>query len=238
MKELRKRADTGSCPQSEAIKSLQEENSHLRKQLVEVQSKLSRLIATMQSLSGSISGVLGEPTEDGSKTRDEGIMPVEHPRPSVTQDDLSGLDLSGSEVIRAPSTHAHSQRALDFMAAVACTPEECLQAANIFFPKPTSDSLILPDNFDDFSSLSPQIPKIWNFEYQMGLQPYASALNGSQQTSMMLGKHWTETNSPFSDHIGVLRQLMRAKIEQIRSLTRQPVQLYVTSQPPNSRKSC
>ena len=65
----------------------------------------------------------------------------------------------------------------------------------------------------NFDSLAQQIPSIWSFEYQMGPGPYADCLAGSEDSSLVLGRAWTESNSPFSDHIHVLQSLMRSKMD-------------------------
>lgn len=65
----------------------------------------------------------------------------------------------------------------------------------------------------NFDSLAQQIPSIWSFEYQMGPGPYADCLAGSEDSSLVLGRAWTESNSPFSDHIHVLQSLMRSKLD-------------------------
>lgn len=56
-----------------------------------------------------------------------------------------------------------------------------------------------------------QIPNIWSFEYQMGLEPYMDAMAASHDASSMLGKEWIHSNSPFSDHIHVLQCLLKDK---------------------------
>jgi hypothetical protein len=68
LKELRDRVDLNDKPYDETVKTLQEENSRLRRNLVEVQSNLARLIATMQKLSGTVSDALcGPPQNDPSR---------------------------------------------------------------------------------------------------------------------------------------------------------------------------
>lgn len=64
---------------------------------------------------------------------------------------------------------------------------------------------------ETFDTLAQQIPSLWSFEYQMGTEPYLDAFSRSQGSDNILGRVWTESNSPFSDHIQVLQRLMTAK---------------------------
>jgi hypothetical protein len=65
----------------------------------------------------------------------------------------------------------------------------------------------------DFNSLAQQLPSIWSFEYQMGPEPYANALSGTEDSCIARGLNWIETNSPFSDHIQTLQRLLKGKVE-------------------------
>lgn len=60
-----------------------------------------------------------------------------------------------------------------------------------------------------------QIPDIWTFEYQMGMEPYANAITAAGEVSRALGKQWIHSNSPFSDHIDVLHKMLRDKLSGI-----------------------
>jgi hypothetical protein len=224
VKELQKRVDAGSWPQNEAFKALQEENAHLRKQLVEFQSKLARLIATIQSLSGSVSEALGESTEDMPKSMYEETGSSGDPGRRVNLDHLPGLGQLNSVASHAVGQCGPSQPSFDFSAATSYLSEESIEVAGAFLVEPAIDSFGLQADPGNSNNLSPQIPNIWNYDYQMGLQAYANALSGSENSSITLGKNWTETNSPFSDHISVLRHIMRQKVEQNRSLNQQPAQ--------------
>jgi hypothetical protein len=42
----------------------------------------------------------------------------------------------------------------------------------------------------------------------MGVESYADALAIREDSSIMRGRSWIETNSPFSDHIQVLQRLL------------------------------
>lgn len=60
IRELRSLVDANQKPDNERIEALQRENSVLRAQLVDVQNKMSRLLATVQSMSESVSKTLDE----------------------------------------------------------------------------------------------------------------------------------------------------------------------------------
>lgn len=76
------------------------------------------------------------------------------------------------------------------------------------------DSFTTPEliNVAGTNSIAPQIPNIWSFEYQMGVQPYLSAIDATERSSLTLGKEWTLSNSPFSDHIQLLQRLLKSKL--------------------------
>jgi predicted nucleic acid-binding Zn-ribbon protein len=58
VRELRKCVEEAKTPESEALKQMRRENQHLRKQLVELQSKLTALAETIKVMAGSVSNVL------------------------------------------------------------------------------------------------------------------------------------------------------------------------------------
>lgn len=202
MRELLDRADSSDKPYDEAIRSLQAENSCLRRNLIEVQTKLARLIATMQTLSGTVAKALddsdlGEAAHDPNDLLDDCVAPGFRTADLVPRapDDLDFLNTGiiiepfGNTVPRTEATRF---------------------AVN---PSPRCEKSPGADLAASFSSLAQQIPSIWSFEYQMGLDPYISAIASSEESSLALGKSWTESNSPFSDHIHVLQRLMKSKIE-------------------------
>lgn len=51
------------------MEALQRENRQLREQLVEVQAKMSRLLATLQGLNDSVSKTLGDTANNGDRER-------------------------------------------------------------------------------------------------------------------------------------------------------------------------
>ena len=202
MRELLDRADSSEKPYDEVIRSLQEENSCLRRNLIEVQTKLARLIVTMQSLSGTVAKVLGasdlgEAAQDSQEWLDDCQSPGFRTDEPVLRapDDLGFLNL---ETIAETFGDSMPRTEASRLAVI---------------PSPNCAKSPGADLATTFNSLAKQIPSIWSFEYQMGVDPYTAALTSSEESSLVLGKLWTESNSPFSDHIYVLQRLMKNKIE-------------------------
>ncbi|KAI8274954.1 hypothetical protein K4K56_001623 [Colletotrichum sp. SAR 10_98] len=152
IRELSNRVNTDQKPEDERVAALQQENRQLRAQLVEVQTRLSRLMANLQGLNDTVSKTLNDTASGGGKTH-------EGPR---------HLDDTGSL-------------------------PELINAAGI-------------------SPLYNQIPNIWSFEYQTGVEPYQAAMAATQESSLVLRKNWTLSNSPFSDHIQLLQRLLKSKL--------------------------
>lgn len=46
----------------------------------------------------------------------------------------------------------------------------------------------------------------------MGPEPYFDAMSATQEASMILGKDFNWSNSPFSDHIQLLQRLLLSKL--------------------------
>lgn len=82
MRELQTRINAGQQTESEAMAALQKENKMLRAQLVEVHSKMSRLLTSMQMLTGSVSKILDDsPASDSSVEASESdTLPIENSR--------------------------------------------------------------------------------------------------------------------------------------------------------------
>lgn len=202
MRELLDRADASDKPYDEVIRSLQEENSSLRRSLIEVQAKLARLVATMQSLSGTVSKALddsdlGEPSHNATDLIEDCAPPNFGTDEVVLKepDDLDFLEAQKiNEVFENRATETESAQ----LPVIHVPGRESSPSANIL---------------ESFNSLAQQIPSIWSFEYQMGQDTYSTAIMNSEESSLMLGKGWAESNSPFSDHISVLQRLMKSKIK-------------------------
>jgi threonine aldolase len=214
VRELRKCVEEAKTPESEALKQMRRENQHLRKQLVELQSKLTALAETIKVMAGSVSNVLDKCSSEGSSDEAVDIVSSSEPSGNEPEGHIFNSELDTSAVYC--SVGAAEDPGMPFV-----EPFATISHPAQFFQNP--GHLETPCDgagWDAISSdssflLLPQIPNIWSHEYQMGLQPYMRALSSSQSTSLILGKAWVETNSPFSDHISTLRHLLRTKIGQI-----------------------
>lgn len=214
LRELRDRATTNSEPQDETIRKLQEENSRLRKSLIDVHAKLSRLTANMQSLSETVSSSIDRPTaqspdrisNDSSFDLDQILDDFES---GAIEDDIVG-DSEPSTNPQQMALSLTSPRVRSPTSLRIDLPEES-QNREISSGQETISARV--------SSLAQEIPSIWSFEYQMGTDPYTRALSSNQSSRMIMDKDWTETNSPFSDHIQILRKTLKGKVDLNRPAT-------------------
>lgn len=203
-------------PQNEVFEKLRKENHSLRKQLLDVQSKLTKLTETVKALAGSVTNALDEclPEELLSQTVeiDSALEPNGN---ATTRCGVPGLEPLGSTSCSGLAGDSPFQPLSRPVRTSPCLSETSQVAVR---PGTSTISLDWEALSDGLSSLiQPQIPNIWSHQYQMGLQPYARALSESEYTSLVLHKPWIETNSAFSDHIAVLLQLMRTNTENLES---------------------
>jgi hypothetical protein len=211
--------DASDRPYDETVKALQDENSHLRRNLIEVQSKLARLIANMESLSGNVSTALGESLqhEYSSAYNEQQSQPAFSSTSKNSQDpkgdeaDLSILEISHPRNLQSVSCDYPQ---LDDILPSAAPSFRVESAFESTCPSAQSPDLNL-DLASNFNNLAQQLPSIWSFEYQMGTEPYANALAGTGTACITRGRNWIETNSPFSDHIHALQRLLKGKVEKI-----------------------
>ncbi|KAL2670525.1 hypothetical protein Neosp_014313 [[Neocosmospora] mangrovei] len=68
-----------------------------------------------------------------------------------------------------------------------------------------------------------QVPRIWSSEYQMGHQSYTDALSACPG-GFTRGLGWAQSNSPLSDHIQILKQLLSTKVDITRPVDAQSYQ--------------
>ncbi|KAJ0158424.1 hypothetical protein CTA2_11605 [Colletotrichum tanaceti] len=209
MRELSSRANADQKPDGERVEALQRENRQLRTQLVEVQAKMARLMVALRGLSDSVSQTLDD---TAASAAGGGIGP----RPS---------SLSASATAAAASSSSSSSSSATTTTTTSYAPME-LEAFDAslleFDPSLPMPSVTEPLGHDVSSSelinvagISPlyaQIPNIWSFEYQTGIEPYVTAMAATQESSTMLRKDWAPSNSPFSDHIQLLQRLLKDKL--------------------------
>ncbi|KAK2040413.1 hypothetical protein LZ31DRAFT_604152 [Colletotrichum somersetense] len=192
IRELSNRVNVDQKSDSERIEALQQENRQLRMQLVEVQAKMSRLLATLQGLSDSVSKTL-----DNTAAAENGGYGF--------SDDSGTASTGSSNQNRNQNKHSPP-------------PPELYAPMDL----QSSDTSMFRQNHDHLSSelvnvagtspLYPQIPNVWSFEYQTGIEPYLTAMAATQESSTLLRKNWTLSNSPFSDHIQLLQRLLKNKL--------------------------
>ncbi|KAH8688799.1 hypothetical protein BGW36DRAFT_402300 [Talaromyces proteolyticus] len=209
LRELRDQVNLGDKPYDETIKNLQEENSCLRKNLIQVQSNLARLIATMQKMSRTISDALGESSQKESSERHTSYQVSA--KPDTPSSSCEGFDL-GLKDYELADIQDTSINEAQIMAIFDYTQTDDRTTGALLLPKKTAVNSNLAKDAVDFNSPARQIPSIWSFEYGMGIEPYADALARREDSGTMRGRSWIETNSPFSDHIQVLQSLLKSKI--------------------------
>ncbi|KAF9771219.1 hypothetical protein IL306_011137 [Fusarium sp. DS 682] len=205
IRELRNRVNADQRSDSERVEALQKENRMLRQQLIDVQTKMSRMMASFQLLSDSVAKTLDDTASGGERDDErEGNGQLdgkaqEYDEQLVSESSLQSLDLDSFD----PSI-------LDFDAPFSSSS----------ISAPTTDNSLTTENglsseLINVAGTSPfysQIPNIWTHEYQMGMQPYLTAINATAESSMVLGKDYTFTNSPFSDHIQLLQRMLKNKL--------------------------
>jgi hypothetical protein len=89
--------EAGQKPDSERMESLQKENRQLRKQLIDVQTKLSKLLATMQLLNSSVSETLSSTSDDKEETWEKSPIALAGREQEDSQQDVSQIPPLNSE---------------------------------------------------------------------------------------------------------------------------------------------
>ncbi|KAH8424577.1 uncharacterized protein LDX57_002324 [Aspergillus melleus] len=204
-------ANSKDQPHDVTIRNLRAENSALRKTLIEVETKLARFTANIQSLSATVSGALADPSPEGfleDSTHSHHDLADE---PPISKESLSSTSQVLSSGIDSATDHSLIDLDLTAMPGTDLARKPSIQPIDDCSP-----DLNLVETFDN---LAQQIPSLWSFEYQMGPDSYANALTRSQDSSIALGRGWTDSNSPFSDHIQVLQRLMNQKMRYMMPLS-------------------
>ncbi|KAI8182742.1 hypothetical protein K4K51_000729 [Colletotrichum sp. SAR 10_75] len=199
IRELSNRVNTDQKPEDERVAALQQENRQLRAQLVEVQTRLSRLMANLQGLNDTVSKTLNDTASGGGKTH-EGPSEIEESR-------LHQSETADALALRPMDMTSFDTTLFDFDPHLGHEPA-------------ADDTGALPEliNAAGISPLYNQIPNIWSFEYQTGVEPYQAAMAATQESSLVLRKNWTLSNSPFSDHIQLLQRLIYQPVLMVLSM--------------------
>lgn len=205
LRELRERAEAGTTSPNEILEKTRKENQLLRKQLCDVQSKLASVTESLMTLAGSVTNVLNENSPEQPPFQGTRVDPSVEPNETTAETDI----LNPGPVDSTLSSDWMINEIFQPSSATPVTypPETFSLAAG---PATSSAGLDWEAMSGNPSVLChQQIPNIWSYGYQMGFQPYARALAGSESSSLILRKPWVESNSAFSDHISVLLQLLK-----------------------------
>lgn len=205
LRELRERAEAGTTSPNEILEKTQKENKLLRKQLCDVQSKLASVTETLRTLTSSVTNVLNQNLPDQPSFEETKVGPPVEQNETAAETDIFN-----------PGP-VESILSSDFMIDGIFQPRSAMP---VTYPPETFSVAAGPATSSaglDWEAMSgnpsvldhQQIPNIWSYGYQMGFQPYARALAGSESSSLILRKPWVESNSAFSDHISVLLQLLK-----------------------------
>lgn len=214
LRDLQLRASSGDRPANETIELLREENRQLRSHLTEVHSRSSAMAVAMGNLAGSVSKTLNGCCQEDSNDR-EGTAVASSSKSNVreSQDQLPELDVGGKDlignIVKPPGPVSSPYN------GTVCQSPRFPLASDTRLADAALSSLAMDDLLGGPNGLAPQISNIWSFEYQMGTQTYDDSLTRCENSSRVLGKYWTQTNSPFSDHIYILHDLLKAKLERI-----------------------
>ncbi|GKU05858.1 bzip transcription [Fusarium langsethiae] len=173
IRELRNRVNADQRPDSERVEALQRENKLLRQQLVDVQAKMTKVLASVQLLSDSVTKTLDD-TKDGSHSPEEadleGHASIQKRDQHISNSSLSSLDLDSFD----PSI-------LDYAPFVSANAPQSA-------PEPTNSLTSELINVTGTNPLYSQIPNIWSHEYQMGLEPYLTAINATEESNLKMLK--------------------------------------------------
>lgn len=167
------------------------------------------MTANLQSLSETVSSSV-----DGPKSERPDPTPDEY---SIDLNDILGEFESGAiedEIINIPDpSHDLQQMAVSVRSPQSKSPTG-IRLGPSEGPQQLCETISGQESISErVSSLAQEIPSIWSFDYQMGIDPYTRALSSNQSCRMRLNKDWTETNSPFSDHIQSLRTTLKSKVD-------------------------
>jgi hypothetical protein len=164
----------------------------------------------MQKMSRTVSDALGDSPRKESSDRQTSYnvsaLPST-PRSSCERFHLSLRDYKFADI------HDTSINEAQIMAMFHCTQTDDPTTGALLPTKETAVNCNLVKDSLDFNSPTQQIPRIWSFEYGMGAEPYADAVTRREDSSIMRGRSWIETNSPFSDYIRVFQSLLKRKIK-------------------------
>ncbi|KAF4946720.1 hypothetical protein FGADI_10924 [Fusarium gaditjirri] len=204
IRELKNRVNADQRSESERVEALQKENRLLRQQLIDVQTKMSRMMASVQLLSDSVAKTLDDTAGgEGDERHKDGERDGAGRMSGKTANEERIVEEAALQSI---DLEAFDPSILDFDAPFSSSVTTSTTESGI------SSELI---NVSGTSPFYSQIPNIWSHEYQMGMQPYLAAISATAESSLVLGKDYSFTNSPFSDHIQLLQRMLKNKLNNL-----------------------
>ncbi|KAM0429766.1 hypothetical protein ACHAPT_006372 [Fusarium lateritium] len=225
LRELKNRANTAQPPDNERVLALEQENGRLRVQIAQFQSQLEGIQATFSLMSKTLSDILDQKTP-----------PADSSQPSAEEEEPS---VTGSPAMSQPETALRTPTTVDEPRLIGDVIAHQVSGSDSV-DSTLLHSITAPDSatVHDFPQLEPppstsplqlpQVPRIWSFEYQMGHQSYADALVACPG-GFTNGLGWVQSNSPFSDHIQILKRLLSTKVDTTRPVDAQSYQTIFQS---------
>ncbi|KAK7210897.1 hypothetical protein V2G26_018075 [Clonostachys chloroleuca] len=216
LRELESRANASDQPDDDRLVVLEQENRRLRAHITQLQSQLESIQATIQLMTKS-SNVLLDATEPSSNEE----LQTEQVRTQTQSDQVpSNIASISQDILGTPATPNNNQQ------NVSNNFSLLLRGSNSGKYSPSFPSHNSEAGLDGFTeSLGPmqldslpltRMPEFWGLSHQVGPQAYANALELSlpSPSSALVGLNCVESNSPFSDHIQLLKKLLKTKLKQ------------------------
>ncbi|KAJ5342727.1 hypothetical protein N7541_011851 [Penicillium brevicompactum] len=192
-------------PDNERIIELERENQSLRESLIHCHTKLESLRTTICSLGDGITRALDDSGQTSKSTINNEVAeiaaPIEVPSPDSplpNPDPICDNEVSdiGFESPFDLGLFKHSGQSVKIDNFKTPKTPDFTYSELIHQPEPRI--------------LSP-LPNIWTHQYQMGPTPYVDALGANEAIAEHLKIDWTPSNSPFSEHVSALKNILREK---------------------------
>ncbi|OGE55787.1 hypothetical protein PENARI_c004G07955 [Penicillium arizonense] len=185
-------------PDNERIIELEEENNSLRESLIQCHTKLESLHTTICTLSDGIARTLDDPDES-AKTSPNYNELIESPK-----------KLHPHSYTTSKSKIRKAERDISFEGDEPNTLETSVDTDITLDPK-TPDFTCSGLTHEQEPSIVAPLPDIWTHECQMGPASYGDCLAANDAISQQLNIEWAPSNSLFSEHVGALKSILKAK---------------------------
>ncbi|VUC38176.1 unnamed protein product [Clonostachys rosea] len=222
LRELESRANASEQPDGDRVVVLEQENKRLRAHITKLQSQLESIQASIQLMTKSSTAIL-DATEPSSNEE----LEIEQVRTQHQREQNRGNTSSTSKDMSwVPTTPNNNQQNTSSNFSLLLRGSNSGRLSSPF----TSHNI--ETGLDGFAeSLGPiqidslpltRMPEFWGLSHQMGPQAYANALELSlpSPSNALVGLNWVESNSPFSDHIQLLKKLLKTKLKQPQRMDR------------------